>query len=259
MDVQLTWTDCAYRWFSVEEMCFILERFDGVVFIGDESLETVYSGFNILLRQDLALGALELESMDPMLQAECRCDNQYIKQDCRTHYKLDSKGASPDKHIGAPYFCNRVRHALLKSQSAKPKPLIIAKFRELIPRAPRSRYRPIPIIHSLSPATVSATDAAASLLEFTKLADDSGRNTPMLWTGPTVAGHIELKGRKGNQEIWDFDRSMAAVANENDIDVLGIWNLTVQATSWDGIRFGEKVAITQAMMVMNWLSRLESS
>jgi hypothetical protein len=81
----------------------------------------------------------------------------------------------------------------------------------------------------------------------------------MLWIGPTAAGHVEIKGRKGNQEIWDFDRKMARVAAENDVDVLGMWNMTVQAGSWDGMRFGERVAIVQAMMVVNWLSRLESS
>lgn len=46
---------------------------------------------------------------------------------------------------------------------------------------------------------------------------------------------------------------------ENDVEVLGMWNMTVQASSWDGMRFGESVAIVQAMMVVNWLSRLESS
>ena len=81
----------------------------------------------------------------------------------------------------------------------------------------------------------------------------------MLWIGPTAAGHVDIKDRKGNQEIWDFDRNMAKIANENDIEVLKMWNLTVQASSYDGLHFGEKVAITQAMMVVNWLSRLESS
>lgn len=81
----------------------------------------------------------------------------------------------------------------------------------------------------------------------------------MLWIGPTAAGHIEIKNRKGNQEIWDFDAEMAAVAQKNDVEVLKMWNMTVQANGFDGLRFGEKVAITQAMMVVNWLSRLESS
>lgn len=240
-------------------MCFILERFEGLIFAGDDALQTIYGGLNILLRQDLALGTLNLASMDKKLQEDCRCKNQFVKADCRQHYLMDSSKASQDDHVGSTYFCNRVRHAFLKSESDEVSTDVVEKFRELVPKSSRSRYRPIPIIHSLSPATISAADAETSLNNFVDLADESTRNTPMLWIGPTAAGHIELKDRKGNQEIWDFDRKMASVAQEKDVDVLGMWNMTVQASSWDGMRFGEKVAITQAMMVMNWLSRVESS
>ena len=240
-------------------MCFILERFDGVVFVGDDTLQTIYSGLNILLRRDLAFGSLDTASMDRSLQEQCRCNNQFIKQDCRQHYLADSEKAGQHNHFGSPYFCNHVRHAFLWTDSAQPSLPTIEKFNQIVSSASRNKYRPIPIIHSLRPSSASVNDATTSLVKFVELADDSGRNTPMLWIGPTAAGHIELKGRRGNQEIWDFDRKMAAIAEENDIDVLGMWNMTVQATSWDGVRFGEKVAITQAMMVMNWLSRLESS
>lgn len=161
--------------------------------------------------------------------------------------------------IGKPYFCTRPEHNFMKVENASPSLTVTEKFKRLVPKAPRSRYRPIPIIYSVSPYTMSATDAGISLLKFMELADDSERNTPMLWIGPTAAGHIEVKGRKGNQEIWDFDRKMATTARDNDFEVLGMWNMTVQATSWDGMNFGEKVAITQAMMVINWLSRLQSS
>ena len=136
---------------------------------------------------------------------------------------------------------------------------MLKKFKKLVPMAPRSRYQPIPIIHSISPSTLPQDVASTSLLEFLKLADESKRKTPMLWIGPTAAGHIDIKDRKGNQEVWDFDRNMAKVASENNIEVLKMWNLTVQASSYDGLHFGQKVVITQAMMVVNWLSRLESS
>ncbi|KAK5073103.1 hypothetical protein LTR64_000488 [Lithohypha guttulata] len=250
---------CNYRWFDPEEMCFILERVDGLIFVGDDTLQTIYSGFNILLRRDLALGALDLASMDKSLQEDCRCNNQFVRSDCQQHSLLESDRASQDDHVGSAYFCNRIKHAFLRVDSAEPASLVVEKFQQLAPKASRSKYRPIPVIHSLGPSTLSVGDAEASLLRFVELADESDRNTPMLWIGPTAAGHIDLKDRKGNQEIWDFDRKMTFTAQENEVDVLGMWNMTVQATSWDGMRFGEKVAITQAMMVMNWLSRLESS
>jgi len=240
-------------------MCFILERFDALIFVGDDVLHPIYSVINILLRQDLALGALDASTMDQTLKESCRCANQFIKQDCRQHFVQDAERTMQSEQAGRPYFCNRVKHAFIKTDNANLSPLAVETFKQLAPKAPRSRYRPIPIIHSLAPSTMTTTDAAASLLKFVELADESDRNTPMLWIGPTAAGHVELKGRKGNQEIWDFHRKMASVAEDNDVEVLGMWNMTVQATSWDGMRFGEKVAITQAMMVMNWLGRLQSS
>lgn len=81
----------------------------------------------------------------------------------------------------------------------------------------------------------------------------------MLWIGPNAAGHIEIKDRKEGFEVWAYDRDMANVATENDVDILKMHNMTAQANSYDGVTFGEGVAITQAMMVVNWLSRLESS
>lgn len=219
----------------------------------------MYSGLNVLLRQDLAHGALNLASMDDTLKGQCRCENQYVKQDCRRYYLLDSAIADQDDHIGAMYFCNRVRHCFISTDTPQMSGSNIERFKQLTPKAPRSNYKPIPIVYSVGPTTASLLDARDSLKKIVELADESERNTPILWIGPTAAGHIELKGRKGNQEIWQFDHSMTDAATELDVEVLGMWNLTAQATSWDGMRFGEGVAITQAMMIMNWLSRLESS
>lgn len=254
----LSLPDCHYRWYEIEEICFVLERFDGLVFVGDDTLQTIYNGFNILLRKDLALGALDLTATDDKTQLECRCNNQFTRQECQKHYATDSEGAQHDA-FGSRYSCNRIRHAFLKVEGAGPSQDVLEKFEQIVPRAPKSQYRPIPIIHSLGPVTGPVSDAAASLLRVIQAADNSERNTPILWIGPTAAGHIELKGRKGNQEIWDFDQHMVDVARQNDVDVLQMWNMTVQATSWDGVRFGEEVALVQAMMVINWLNRLESS
>lgn len=239
----------------------VLERFDAVVFVRDESLQTVYNGLNILLRLDLVHGALKTWEMDGDTLDQCRCDNQFTSATCSAHAltSSDEVPQTPPGKIGSPYACNRIPHALLRIASSPAPPSIISKFKTLVPRTKRSNYHPIPIIHSLSPSTVSAEQAVSSLEEFLALADASHRKTPMLWIGPTASGHTEIRGRKGNQEIWDFDRQLGQVARDNDVEVLRMWNMSVQANSWDGARFGEKVAITQAMMVVNWLARLESS
>ncbi|EXJ57809.1 uncharacterized protein A1O5_12367 [Cladophialophora psammophila CBS 110553] len=253
--------DCHYRWYSVEEICMILERFDAIVFVGDYSLQTIYNGFSILLRRDLAHGALRTWSMDKEKLRQCRCDNQFTSQPCSEHFITFSGDLTNllSGRVDQPYFCSRTPHSFLEI-STSPAPIsVIGKFKQLAPRVKRSNYRPVAIIHSLSPNTVSPETAAASLEEFLALADSSHRKTPMLWVGPSASGHTQIRGRNGNQEIWDFDRHLAVVAEDNDVDVLRLWNMTVQANSWDGMQFGEKVAITQAMMVLNWLGRLPSS
>jgi len=236
----------------------ILERFDGIIFVGDSSLQSIYNALNILLRQDLAEGSLKQWKMDHQAQKECRCDYQFIKDSCGEQYITSSEEVvKRTPNHGNPYVCQRTLHAFLEGtdpHSAK----LSMELQRMLPPAPKSNYKPVAIIQSLSPS-VSVQQATSFLHKILEIADFSERKTPMLWIGPTAAGHIEVKGRKGNQEIWDFDHSMAKVARENDVEVLGMWNLTAQATSFDGLRFGEKVALTQAMMVINWLSRLESS
>ena len=239
----------------------ILERFDALVFIGDSGLRTIYNGLNILLRRDLAHGALKTWVMDKNTIRQCSCDNQFTSRTCSEHFlaSSDEMARAPQEKVSSPYFCNRTPHAFLPVTSAPAPQSIVDKFNLLVPRTKRSNYHRTPVIHSLSPGTASVETAISSLEEILGLADASHRKTPLLFIGPTAAGHVEIRGRKGNQEIWAFDRHLRQVAEDNDAEVLGMWNLTVQAASWDGVRFAEKVAVTQAMMVVNWLARLPSS
>ncbi|EXJ54774.1 hypothetical protein A1O7_10115 [Cladophialophora yegresii CBS 114405] len=256
---------CHYRWYSVEEICMILERFSAVIFVGDDSLQAIYMGLNILLRRDLGHGAVKTWEMDTHTRSQCSCDNQFMSTTCAAHLVTFSDDLSTAGHkggkieTGTAYLCARTPHAFLHVTSSPAPASTIDKFKALAPREKKADYHPIPVIHALSPSTVNAETAVSSLQEFLSLADQSHRKTPMLWLGPPASGHTEIRGRKGNQEIWDFDRQLRRVAEDSDVEVLGMWNATVQANSWDGVRFGERVALTQAMMVVNWLARLESS
>lgn len=251
---------CHYRWYTIPEICMILERFAGVVFVGDATLQTIYNGFNILLREDLALGSLNTWEMDATERAGCTCNNQFVREPCGRYYT--TSGHDIARHVTPKHVyshpCLRAKHAFLSVHTSPAADSVVDAFKQLVPPAPRSQYQPIAIIHSLTLANSSPL-ATASLTEFLALADASKRKTRTLWIGPPAAGHIEIRGRKGNQEVWQFHSDMAQFAQSRDVDVLGMWNMTVQADSWDGLRFGEQVSIVQAMMVINWLSRLESS
>jgi hypothetical protein len=236
----------------------ILERFDSLIFIGDDTLQTIYNGLNILLRKDLALGALKFSDLTPEERITCRCENQFIKDTCSKH-ALTSSDQIPSNSQN-PSFCSRTPHTYLPVTGPSFSQSTLKSLRTFIPKAPPSNYHPLPIITSLGttnpPSTPLATQTLSELLTF---ADSTARKTPILWIGPAAAGHLDIRGRVGNNDLWTFSTEMERVAREKDVETLGLWNLTVQAASWDGRRFGTRVAVVQAMMVLNWLSRLESS
>ena len=114
-------------------------------------------------------------------------------------------------------------------------------------------YKPIPVIHSLSFSTsLSWSLATASMDEWITLADASSRNTPFLWLGPTAAGHLKPPTQilsQGNNALWHYTVEMAKEARLREVEALGMYNLTLQARSWDGSGFGVRVGVVQAMMV----------
>ena len=114
-------------------------------------------------------------------------------------------------------------------------------------------YKPVPIIHSLSLSTsLSWPLATASMDEWITLADASARNVPFLWVGPAAAGHLKPPSQilsQGNNALWHYTVEMDKEAKLREVESLGMYNLTLQAGSWDGSGYGMRVGLVQAMMV----------
>ena len=49
---------CDMRWFTTEEICEILERFEKVVIIGDSMMRHLTGSLNVLVRKDIGYGAV---------------------------------------------------------------------------------------------------------------------------------------------------------------------------------------------------------
>ncbi len=101
---------CHYRWYSTPEICMILERFDAIIFIGDDTLQHVYAAFNMLIRENIALGSLKQWEMKESERAGCRCENQLIKSECSKYAILDSQAVRDhdgDSGHRSPYYCDR--------------------------------------------------------------------------------------------------------------------------------------------------------
>ena len=88
----------------------ILERFDAVVFIGDDTLKHIYAAFNMLLRENIAMGGLKQWELTEKERSDCRCDNQLTQSECSTHAITESSAlAEHDAKSGhkSPYYCDR--------------------------------------------------------------------------------------------------------------------------------------------------------
>lgn len=240
----------------------ILERFSSLVFIGDSTLEPVYAGLNMLLRQDLALGALKGASLVSDETTTCQCDAQFTRQLCISKHVSSSAQVLPSDP--SPYTCSRVPHSYLFVHPGAPfPPSTINALESLVPHAPASNYHRIPVItafgmNEFSPIS-STADATASLNQILKFTASTGRKTPVLWLGPTAPGHLDVRRNIKPGDVWRYGDELARFVRGKDLEVLGMWNMSMQAESWDGKRFGIRVTVTQAMMVLNWLAKLESS
>lgn len=99
---------CHYRWYSTPEICMILERFDAIVFVGDDMLKHIYSAFNMLLRENIAIGGLQQWELTENERAGCKCDNQILRSECSLHSVMDSPAVNENEQISShksPYHC----------------------------------------------------------------------------------------------------------------------------------------------------------
>jgi hypothetical protein len=251
----------------------ILDRFAGLVFIGDSPLQAIYTSLNILLRGNLALGGLAQWSLSDTDRSTCRCDQQFTNPNCQAstlHSSaevLEHDEASPHS---SPYACSRIPHIYIPLTDSAPSPAALTALSNFLASpsggtASPSSYKPIPIIFSQSlstslswPATTAAMDAVSLAI----VSAPATRSYPVLWLGPNAAGHLKPPGKilsEGNNALWHFTQEMGREARSRGWDSLGLYNMTIQASSWDGTGYGMGTGLVQAMAVVGWLALLDST
>lgn len=99
--------------------------------------------------------------------------------------------------------------------------------------------------------------------EWSALAIGAERNIPKLFLGPEAHpldfNEMGVMGTVETGYALRFQKDIAAIAKQRRFEVLRTYNLTVEASSKYGGTYGEKVALVKAMMVIDWLSKLETS
>ena len=90
----------------------VVERFNGIIFLGDDVARANYLAFNMILREDLAYGGLKgSDDLSDQDRESCKCDNQFLDEcaafgvtSSRSLKQLDGSGQA-----GNTYYCDRKR------------------------------------------------------------------------------------------------------------------------------------------------------
>jgi hypothetical protein len=83
---------------------------------------------------------------------------------------------------------------------------------------------------------------------------------PRLFIPPNAAGVNKLDKfilTQGDKPLQVFERSMMIEGNDRGVEVMGTWNMSVQADKYDGVHMNLRGNLIKAMGVMNWLNMLD--
>ncbi len=85
---------------------------------------------------------------------------------------------------------------------------------------------------------------------------------PRLFITPNAAGirkPVNWLVSQGGKALMVFEESVRVEAARRGVETLGTWNMSVQATKYDGVHLDLKGNLVKAMGLVNWLSLLDVS
>lgn len=257
--------DCDMRWFTTEESCAILERFDRVSIVGDSMMRQMLGGLYVLLRKDLGYGGVTQWNFNDQEKADCFCNAQVNVKSCslQTIYATrDILKWDPNSFACDP---NKV-NVFINLQVRYPQPdEEIKRYGEDLDGVTPGEKVAFVYGHGLwndldVQATLNYLDRAETVVK--AKFPDYEKNTkqfPRLFITPNAAGPKKSDAfilTQGNKPLMLFETSMYDVLPERGYDVLGTWNMSIQSISLDGVHCDIKGNLIKAMMMLNWLDKV---
>ncbi|KAI0172541.1 hypothetical protein GGR52DRAFT_572373 [Hypoxylon sp. FL1284] len=266
---------CDMQWFTTWEACEILDRYAQVVLVGDSMLRHVIGALNVLIREDLGYGGVTDWNFSDEEKRRCFCNNQFDVRDCSVQGIYST--ADVVRHDPLSLVCPKVIpdwSTDLRIETIVRYPIPDderRRFEEEIDPNPLQRKAFI-LGHGLwndlkVDEAESWLDAVLDMIESrtgarTQLRGRSPRrNLPVLLMTPNASGDKkpdEWLVSQGNKALVRFEHAMAAQAARRRVDHLGTWNMSIQATLYDGVHMDMRGNLLKAMMVLNWLNLLDT-
>lgn len=259
---------CDMRWYSTEEICSIMDRFSHVFLLGDSLMRHVTNALFILLRADLGFGGLtdwdmpRNEEKGVTTDDDCKCSHQFDKHECSNAviYSYDWLAGNSSSSCGSRSF--DVTHVKLLQW-----PLSDIDLMSITDSLPAEQPgKPYAFIYHHSfwnnvnvSETTSWIDQINGHLQSTMPWLTSALFPRLFMTanaGGLSKGLFYMMAQ-GNQALGTFEKSIEPILRQRDMDFLGCFNMSVQSTQPDGTHASMQTNLLKAMMVMNWLDKLD--
>lgn len=261
---------CDLRWYSVDEICFVLSRFSHVYIVGDSLQRMLTQALFILLRQDLGLGgvaAWELKRRQPEPGQttnikDCLCEDQIRRHECSDSYPRSMRELAAES---GERICQSDETSLppnLSYHKLSGYPSSSAERQELLTALTNDQDRKRPVAFVMHHTFWSNVNVTATLgwlddiLELEPSNQSTSRSFRNLFVTANNPGSLEdqvvFDGRTSNN-VAKFERAIAPHLESRNVDMLGFYNMSVQASANDNIHASLRTNLLKPMMVINWL------
>lgn len=257
---------CDMRWFTTEEICEILGRFEKVIFLGDSMMRHVVGSINVLVRKNLGYGAVTDWNFTPQEREDCFCNSQFNVKACSMQgiFKTGDVIRNDPSSVTCPAGTFDVTiEQMIKFPIPQGE---IDRFKGLLGSIKPAKPYAFVLGHGLwndleLQATVDWLEQIMAVTtEQLPYLGAPGAFWPRLMVTPNAAGKDkpdEWVLTQGNKALTIFEESVAVEAGRRGVEHLGTWNMSIQATKYDGVHLDLKGNLVKAMMVLNWLNLLD--
>lgn len=266
------WTrGCDMQWFTSAEVCKILSRFDHIYILGDSLMRHLSMAILILIRGDLSQGAKARWMIPPGEEDTCFCRDAFVNHDCLWKSVIDTPhllAGDPDS-IKCPKD-KPMAHVTWHSALSYPIPEDSFSFMRDVANRDEPNGRTVFVLeHGLwndleVPSSMSWFEQVNDAIEtYMPAYADPGldqRLFPRLFISPQAQGEEKpdvFVATQNNLRLQTITRAMRAYVTERGYEHLGLFNMTVQATSTDGTHTTLEANLMKAMMVLNWLNMID--
>lgn len=247
---------CDMRWFTSDEVCKILGRFDKVLIVGDSMMRHVMGSINILIRKNMGYGAVTDWNFSEEERTDCFCNEQFDVKACSVQgiYKT----ADVLAHNPESMSCGNPINVIMEQIVRVPVPQEEIYRLKLSVDEIRGRKAFI-FGHGLWSdldlnKSMDWLDTVMHIISST-----TGKHWEGLFVTPNASGKEkpdEWLVSQGNKALMLYEEAMGIEVAKRGIDHLGTWNMSIQSTKYDGVHLDMKGNLVKTMMIINWLNML---